>query len=112
MNKNRKMTLKLLALVAALFFNLSLALAQPGIVDIVWGAKKQQTENVLISVDLEQHKTFSIVFIHETGKRFVKKIYLTSQFARLRLNLPKGKYRILVTDIETGSIQKYTTLFQ
>jgi len=107
MKRKKNLISKLLALAIVLFFSLSTALAQPGIVDIIIRKSHKGLDEVkLLSVPVEQHKMTSLVLIHDSGEKFVKTIHLRNRFAKIRFCLPKGSYQVLITDIETGLTQK------
>lgn len=114
MKINKRMTSKLLALMAIVFFNVSAALAQPGIMDIVYKTSFHDSNKtkLLNSLSVKQHKMVSVALIHESGQKFERTINSTSQFTKATLNLPKGYYQVLFRDEETGITQKFTTLIQ
>jgi len=96
-----------------LFFSLSTAFAQLGVVDIAMrGVNKGANANELIQVPAEQNKLYSIVFIKDSGERFEKKIRLNSRSSKLNFSLLPGFYKVVIVELTTGFTWKYTINLQ
>lgn len=109
MKTNKKMTFKLMTLMAAVFFSFSTAFAQPGAIDIIMcrACNSSSTSNML-QVPVEQNELYSIVVISKSGEKFTKKIRLTSRSKKLNLDLPPGFYKVIIVEVATGLTQKHT----
>jgi len=101
-------TSKLIAITTILFFSLSTAFAQPGVLDIVFKQSENGSNGIeILSTSVEQNKIHTIVLVDEKDQKFVKSVRPTNGATKVNFNLPSGIYRVSVVNSDTGYIQRF-----